>query len=65
MSYMYVRDLEPLLWLQIAKSARKNKRSLSEEALILLERGLAEKRATAPSRRPTTQTRRRVTKRRS
>jgi macrodomain Ter protein organizer (MatP/YcbG family) len=47
MSYMLIRDLEPLLWLQIAKSARKNKRSLSDEALILMQRGLAEKKKRA------------------
>jgi macrodomain Ter protein organizer (MatP/YcbG family) len=47
MSYMLIRDLEPLLWLQIAKSARKNKRSLSDEALVLMQRGFAEKKRRA------------------
>jgi macrodomain Ter protein organizer (MatP/YcbG family) len=64
MSYMYIRDLEPVLWLQIAKSAQRNKRSLSEEALILLERGLAEKRAATTSNGRTARTRRRVAKHR-
>jgi macrodomain Ter protein organizer (MatP/YcbG family) len=62
MSYMYIRDLEPLLWLRIAKSARENKRSLSEEALILLELGLAEKRAAITSKGRSARTRRRVAK---
>jgi hypothetical protein len=62
---MYIRDLEPVLWLQIAKSARKNKRSLSDEALVLLELGLAEKRAAPTGKGRTTRTRRRVAKHRS
>jgi uncharacterized protein YdaT len=62
MSYMLIRDLEPDLWSQIAKSARKNNRSLANEALALLERGLAEKRAMSSATRRPKETRRRVAK---
>ncbi len=62
MSYMLIRDLEPLLWLQIAKRARKNKRSLSDEALMLMELGLAEKRKASASKRRSARTGRRVVK---
>ena len=50
MSYMLIRDLEPLLWSQIAKRARKNKRSLSDEAQALMQIGLVEKRRAAASK---------------
>ena len=47
MSYMLIHDLEPLLWLQIAKRARRNKRSLSDEAQALMQLGLAKRRRDA------------------
>ena len=65
MSYMLIRDLEPLLWLQVANRARKNKRSFSEEALILIQLGLVEKRKARPSKRAALLNRRQTSKRRS
>jgi hypothetical protein len=45
MPYILVRDLEPDLRRRLSDSARKNKRGLSDEAIALIERVLAEQRA--------------------
>jgi antitoxin FitA len=41
MADLLVRNLKPQLKRRIAESARKNGNSLSEEAKVLIERGLA------------------------
>jgi len=59
-SYMLIRDLEPLLRLQIAKRVRMNGPSFSDDALVLMELGLAEKRKASRNKRRTVRTGRRV-----